>query len=782
MIDFKDNIFYISTDNTSYIFEITKFGHPENIYYGNKIPYGNIESLKTKRNILHGSSVLYSEDDDAYCLDAIPLEYSGTGKGDYRHNPVEIRMPDSSFVSDFIYKKHNIYEGISKMKTLPSAYGKEDECQTLELTFEDDINRVELKMYYTVFYKTNVITRFVALKNNNENSLSIRKLMSFMLDINIPNPSMLKLSGGWIKEAHVDKIQLHRGLYVNQSITGSSSNRHNPGIIIYSGETSEDYGICYGFNLVYSGNHYEAADVDSNGFLRVMGGINPYCFEWILEKGEEFETPQAVLTFSSFGFNGLSKNFHDFVNNHIVRGEFKNNIRPVLLNGWEAFFFKYNHRKLFKLAKRGKKLGMELFVLDDGWFGNRDNDKAGLGDYNVNKKKFPRGLSTFSKKLKKAGLDFGIWVEPEMVNEDSNLFREHPEYAVRVPGRTPALGRNQMVLDLCNPKVRDYIVENAGKVMDESGVKYVKWDMNRHISDMYSCELTCQGMFFHRYILGLYDVLDRIFTKRPHILLESCSSGGNRFDLGMLVFSPQIWASDDTDPIERLKIQKGLSYFYPLSCIGAHVSSSPHQQTLRSTPLSTRFNVAAFGNLGYELDLKYLSFIQKKEIKRQISFYKANRDIFQYGTFYRFDKKKNSRENFLCVSPDKKAAVAGNFQILASAGEGNDFLPLKGLERNRTYNVRTLEKGLSIKNFGSLINHILPFKIKPDGLIIRTVDKFFQMTDCVEEYTACGTVLNQGIKLNNQFIGTGYNKNIRMTGDFGSDIYFIHQPTNQPTN
>ncbi len=778
MIEYKDKIFFLSTENTSYIFGITKFGHPENIYYGNKIPFGNIDSLRTKRSIAMGSSVLYSSTDDTYCLDTIPLEYSGTGKGDYRHYPVEIRMPDSSFVSDFIYKKHNIYEGISKMTTLPFSTGQNDECDTLEIIFEDEVNQVELKMNYTVFNGTNVITRNIVLKNNNEKSLSIRKLMSFMLDLNIPNASMLKLSGGWIKEAHIDKMPLSRGLYVNESITGASSNRHNPGIIIHQDSTSEDYGAAYGFNLIYSGNHYEAVDVDGNGFIRVMAGINPYCFEWILEKDEEFETPQAVLTFSSSGFNGLSKNFHDFINNHIVRGEYKNSVRPVLLNGWEAFFFKYNQRKLLNLAQQGKKLGIELFVLDDGWFGDRNNDKAGLGDYNVNKKKFPAGLSAFSKKLKKEGLDFGLWVEPEMINEDSNLFREHPEYTVRVPGRNPALGRNQMVLDLCNRNVRDYIVENVGIILDEANVKYVKWDMNRHISDMYSSSIPCQGMFFHKYIIGLYDVLSRIFTQRPHILLESCSSGGNRFDLGMLVFSPQIWASDDTDPIERLKIQKGLSYFYPLSCIGAHVSSSPHQQTLRATPLSTRFNVAAFGNLGYELDLKYLSFIQKKEIKKQISFYKSNRNILQYGTFYRFNKTGEFQENFMCVSRDRQTAVAGNFQILARAGEGNDLLPLRGLEDDCTYTVKTLEKGLSVKNFGSLINHILPFKIKPDGFIIRTVDKFFQMTDCVEEFTATGKVLNEGIRLNTQFIGTGYNKNVRMTGDFGSNLYFIHQTGN----
>ena len=773
MIEYIDNIFFISTLNTSYIFQITKFGHPESIYFGNIIPDRNIDSFRTKRNIAYGSSVLYSEKDETYCLDSIPLEYSGTGKGDYRHSPVEIRMPDSSFVCDFIFKKHNIYEGTSKMSTLPTVSGEDDECDTLELIFEDGLNNVELRMYYVVFNKSNVITRYTILKNNNEKSLSVRKLMSFMLDLNIPDASMLKLSGGWIKEAHIDKIPLSRGLYVNESTTGASGNRHNPGIIIYTDFTSENYGSAYGFNLIYSGNHYEAVDVDGNGFIRIMGGINPYCFEWILEGGEEFETPQAVLTFSSSGFNGISKNFHGFINNHIVRGEYKNRTRPVILNSWEAFFFKYNHKKLLKLARRGKKLGMELFVLDDGWFGNRDNDKSGLGDYNVNRKKFPYGLSKFSKKLNRMGLDFGIWFEPEMINKDSNLFREHPEYVVRVPGRIPVLGRNQMVLDLCNRDVRDYIVENVGKVLDEAGIKYVKWDMNRHISDMYSSSIKCQGMFFHQYIIGLYEVLDRIFAKRPHILLESCSSGGNRFDLGMLVFSPQIWASDDTDPIERLKIQKGLSYFYPLSCIGAHVSSSPHQQTLRSTPLSTRFNVAAFGNLGYEMDLKYLTFIQKKEIKKQISFYKSNRNILQYGTFYRFNKTREFQENFMCVSSDRKAAVAGNFQILAKAGEGNDFLPLSGLENNLTYKVRTLGKGLSIKNFGSLINHILPFKIKPDGFIIRTVDKFFQMKDCVEEYTATGNALHEGIRLNNQFIGTGYNKNIRMMGDFGSDLYII---------
>jgi alpha-galactosidase len=445
----------------------------------------------------------------------------------------------------------------------------------------------------------------------------------------------------------------------------------------------------------------------------------------------------------------------------------------VLVNNWEATFFKFNQRSLLRLARRASRLGVELFVLDDGWFGKRNDDHAGLGDYSVNKKKLPRGLKFFAERIKKKGMLCGLWFEPEMENEDSDLFRAHPEYAVCTPGKNPALGRNQLVLDLCNPEVRDYIVNSVGRILDEADISYVKWDMNRHISDAYSPLLENQGEFFHRYIMGLYDVLERIFRPRPHILLESCASGGNRFDLGMLCYSPQVWASDDTDPIERLEIQGGLSYLYPLSTMGAHVSEAPHQQTLRDTPLTTRFNVSCFGCLGYELDLKYLTLVERKEIKEQIAFYKEHRKTFQYGTFSRLQAQKSNKVHWQCASVEGSEAVAGFFQAQANASEGYDFLPLAGFDPNSRYSVRTRPQSLFIKRFGGLVKHILPVSLNPGGLILRTIGRFYRLTDCVESYECSGGMLNLGLRLNNQFIGSYYNEHTRLLGDFGSNMYVI---------
>jgi alpha-galactosidase len=462
------------------------------------------------------------------------------------------------------------------------------------------------------------------------------------------------------------------------------------------------------------------------------------------------------------------------VNNRIVPEVWQGKERPVLYNSWEPCFFKYNQRKLLHLARLSKKLGMELFVLDDGWFEGRDNDTAGLGDYAPNKRKFPGGLGKFAGKIKKLGLGFGIWFEPEMVNENSNLFRAHPEWAVRQKNREPSLGRNQLTLDLCNPAVRDYIVESVGKILDETGACYVKWDMNRHTSDFWSDHIASQGEFFHRYILGLYDVLRRIFTPRPHILLESCSSGGNRFDLGMLSFSPQIWTSDCTDPAVRLNIQGGLSYLYPQSAMGAHVSDAPHQQTLRDTPLSTRYNAACFGCLGYEMDLRFLSPVEKKEVKEQIAFYKEYRKILQYGIFERLpvpSSKNINKTVWLCRG--EKDAVSGFFQTQAGAGGEPDMIRIPGLESEAVYNVATRPQRLFIKRFGGLVKHLLPVTLNPDGFILKTVNRIYALIDCVENYACKGSVLAAGILLNNQFMGSPYNDRTRLLGDYGSSLYTI---------
>ena len=775
MIEFKDGLFRLTTENTSYWFRVTAFGHLEHIYYGPILKEQPPDALALKRTAAIGTSVCYDESDPTYCLDNLCLEWSGIGKGDFRHSPAEIKMPDGSFNCDFKYVSHRIIDGFMPLKTLPSAYGTETECSTVEITLKDESNDVYLIMYYTVYEKTNVITRRVVLENRNDKPLVIRRLMSLMLDLPDRNFNFVTFDGGWIKEANRHERPLEYGMFVNSSTTGTSSNRHNPGFLLAERGAAEQHGYVYGFNLIYSANHYGAVEMSNHRLVRVNLGINPHCFEWVLNRDESFETPEAVMTFSERGFNGVSHNFHDFINNNIVRGDWKGKERPVVINTWESFFFKYNERKLLGLARRAKKLGIELFVLDDGWFGNRNDDNAGLGDYTVNPKKFPGGLARFAEKIRKMGLEFGLWFEPEMINIDSELYRSHSEYAVTTPGKKPALGRNQLVLDLCNSDVRDYIVENVGRILDQTKASYVKWDMNRHISDAFSICIQNQGEFFHRYVMGLYDILGRIFNKRPHILVESCSSGGNRFDLGMLCYSQQIWASDNTDPIERLKIQKGLSYLYPLSAIGAHVSDSPHQQTLRNSPLSTRFNAACFGCLGYEMDLKYLSSVEIKEIKRQIEFYKRYRRTFQYGRFYRFLLQKDNKVHFECLAEDGREAIAGFFQTLVSPSESYDFLPLSGLDPNSRYTVKTYPQSLFLKTFGGLVKHIMPFTLNPDGFLLRTANKYYALSDCVEEYEGFGDMLMAGIKLSNQFMGSHYNNKTRLLGDFGSNLYVIEK-------
>lgn len=775
MISFENDVFRLDTQESSYWFHITKYGHLEHVFYGPRLNNQDIEGLIVKRSATYGSCVSYTQEDLTYCLDNMCLEWSGTGCGDYRQSPIEAKMPDGTFISDFVYVSHEVIVGAAEMETLPCAYGAPDECQTLAVTLEDKSNAVSLILYFTVFEKTNVIARRAVVKNSNNTPLVIRRIMSMSVDLPDKGYKLVTFDGGWIKEAHKHERPINYGIYINSSTTGASSNRHNAGFLIAQKDANENYGEVYGFNLIYSGNHFALAELSNCDLLRVQQGINPHCFEWTLHKDEAFETPQAVLTFSNKGYNGMSANFHDFINNNIVRGEYKNAERPVLLNNWEACFFKFTQSKLLRLSRQAKRLGVELFVLDDGWFGNRNTDTAGLGDYAINRKKLPWGMAHFAEKIEKQGLKFGLWFEPEMVNEDSDLFRAHPEYAVKTPGKHSTMGRNQLVLDLCNKDVRDYIVKNVTNILDSAKISYVKWDMNRHISDAFSPTLSNQGEFYHKYIMGLYDILRQIFYARPHILLESCSSGGNRFDLGMLCFSPQVWTSDDTDPVERLDIQQGISYLYPLSTMGAHVSEAPHQQTLRNTPLSTRFNAAAFGCLGYELDLKYLTPAQKREVKSQIAYYKQHRRTLQYGRFYRFDAKKDNKVHWQCVSKDLRESIAGFYQTRARASEGYDFLPLTGLDEQNLYYVKTRPQNLYISQFGRLVKHILPVQLNPDGPILRFINRHYALPDCTESYEGCGDMLNFGLRLNNQFMGSYYNTQTRLLSDFGSNLYTVEK-------
>ena len=783
MISYLGGEFRLESINSAYWFRVTRFGHLEHVYYGRRL--GADESMEThalKRTAQTGSSVLYDPSDDTYSLDTLLLEWSGIGKGDYRETPAEICMPDGTFTADFRYVSHTITDGATTMQGLPTAQADGGVCQTLCVELLDESNAVTLSLYYTVFEETDVITRRAVLTNGHLNPLTIHKLLSMMVDLPNDGFRLITLDGAWIKEAHAHERRVTPGTHINRSITGASSNRHNPGFILAAEGTRENDGEAYGINLIYSGNHYGAVELTAFDTVRVGVGINPHCFHWTLACGETFETPEAVLCFSGDGLNGLSQRFHQFVNRHIVRGDWQGKERPIVLNNWEAHFFRFTRGKLLRLARRAKQAGVELFVLDDGWFGARNHDKAGLGDYTVNRRKLSRGLSEFADRIHRMGMKFGLWFEPEMVNPDSDLYRAHPEYALATPNKTPAMGRNQLALDLCNPAVRDYIVTQVTQILDTCAIDYVKWDYNRHLSDACSPCLTNQGEFFHRYVLGLYDVLERIFRPRPHILLESCSSGGNRFDLGMLCYSPQIWASDDTDPIERLKIQGGLSLLYPPSTMGAHVSEAPHQQTLRDTPLSTRFHVAAFGCLGYELDLKYLSPVERREVMEQIAFYKQYRRVFQYGTFWRGEQDKANQVVWHGVDETKAVAVSALIQEQTGAAQGFDRLRVPGLEASRRYRVTTRAQRLFLKRFGGLVKHILPFALAPDGFALRLAGRHYSLRDCVETYESSGAGLKEGVMLNNQFIGSQYRTNIRLLGDYGSNLYVTEALDTKPDN
>ena len=548
-ITYDKGLFHLRTEHSSYLFRVTPQGQLEHLHYGAPVRDADAEALALKRTMPYGDSVLYPGGGAAYCLDVLPLEWSGAGRGDYRPSPVEFVTDSGSWTADFEYVGHTITPGSTETRCdLPTAYGGD---MTLAVLLRDEAADAELRLYYPTYPDEDVITRRAELVCTGA-GLSIRKLMSLSLDLAERDLKMTTFTGNWIREAHRHDAAVE-GTLINESRTGFSSNRANPGFILSERAADERRGRVWGFNLVYSGNHMSCVSADPRGTVRVMSGISPDRFEWRLGTGESFETPEAVMCFSAEGLGGMSRAMHDFVNRHIVRGPWAGRGRPVLVNAWEGFMFDFDARRLLSVARRAKAMGAELFVMYDGWFIVRDDDTGGLGDYEPDAKKLPEGVSGLAREVKKLGLGFGIWVEPEAVSPKSRLYAAHPDWAITEPGREPVYGRNELLLDLTRGEVRDYLVDSVTRLLDSAEISYVKWDMNRQMAGV-------GGAYSHRYILGLYEVLHRVFDARPDILFESCSSGGNRFDLGMLCFSPQIWASDDTDPIERLDIQRGLSY------------------------------------------------------------------------------------------------------------------------------------------------------------------------------------------------------------------------------
>ena len=747
MIECKDGIFHLKNHALSCVLRIDRYGLLEQVHFGAPVRTEDVEALSPQPGLGWGGSLLLNDKDTGSCVDAMALAWSGSGRGDFRESPLE--MDGAS--TDFQYVNHRVLtEPPATESGLPRSHGK---GETLEITMEQRFAR--LKLYFTL-YET-AMTRFAVLENTGERAIEVHKLMSFSMDL-YGSYTMTTFNGGWIAEMQRCEACVGMSRVVNESATGASSNQHNPGFLLSEDGATEESGRVYGFNLIYSGNHYGSAQLSQQGFTRVMQGISPSNFCQRLQPGERFETPEAVLCCSGGGFGGLSARMHKFVQEHIVPEHWKDKERPVLYNSWEGCMFDFNQGRLMDLAHRAKKLGCELFVLDDGWFGKRSNDLAGLGDYNVNLKKLPQGLAGLAQKINKLGMEFGLWFEPESVNEDSDLYRAHPDWALTDSFST-VYGRHQLLLDLTKQEVRDYIVENVSNVLDSANITYVKWDMNRHS--------VAVGAKAHGYILGLYEVLRRIFGPRPHILLESCSSGGNRFDLGMLCFGPQVWCSDNTDPISRLEIQGNLSYLYPQSTFGAHVSAAPHAQTLRNTPLTTRGNVAFFGCLGYELDLKHLAEVEVQEIRHQIELYKTYRRLFQFGSFRRM---KNGWQVSL-----EGVTAAGVFHGLVGAAPGYEQLRIKGLDAGKIYQLRTRAQKIRVGQFAHLLKHVVPVKINPEGAALRTADRHLGLEDGVEGYRVSGAALQSGILLLPLFRGTGYDKNQRTQGDYGSNLYIIEE-------
>ena len=756
MITVKHGVFHLQNEKNSYLFRV-RDGFLEHLHFGARVSASDADALAVQPGCGWGDSTLYREDSNANCMDIFPLEWSGCGRGDYRESPLELLQNATPISTDFRYT------GCEALKTpLPSVLPASRGQTVLAVYLEDKAAKLRLTLLYGVL--PTVFTRRAILENFSDTPVSIQKFMSTCTDI--PGDwTMHTFSGGWIAEMQHTKTPVTMARSCLESTTGASSSRANPGFLLAAPDATETSGTVCGFNLLYSGSHYLSAQKSLQGLTRIMQGISPSNFSWQLAPGGRFETPEAVMAWSDAGFGGVTDCFGRYVNETLIPPYWRNRPRPIVYNSWEGCMFDFTEAKLLRLGKAAKQLGCELFVLDDGWFGKRDSDTSSLGDYSVNPKKLPNGLKSLGEKLNAIGLQFGLWFEPESVSPDSDLYRKHPDWALHDSlGREDLLGRHQLLLDLTKPDVRDYIVESVGKVLDSAPISYVKWDMNRH-----SCAL---GAKQHEFVLGLYDVLRRIFEPRPEILLESCSSGGNRFDCGMLFFSPQIWCSDNTDPVERLRIQQSLSYLYPPSCFGTHVSASPHAQTLRATPLSTRGNISMFGCLGYELDLTELLPVELTEIRAQIEFYKAHRRTLQYG---RFTRDKTDSGGTIWQAQTEEETVAGVFHGIQSAAPGYERLHVAGLDAQTQYQLDSRPQLLRVGDFGSLLRHVLPVKLNPNGLAVQTADSYYKMYDGQQTVTASGAAYSAGIMLAPRFSGTGYNADGRMQGDFGSNVYFVRE-------
>lgn len=703
--------FHLFNDDISYIMTVLPNNHLGQLYFGKKIHHKDDFSYLLEMS--DRPMAVYPNEDlhGKVSLTQTKQEYAEFGTGDFRYPAVQIKQHNGSVVTDFCYKSHTIIDGKPKLQDLPATYVEnDDEAKTLIVTLEDKVTGVEIDLLYTIFAKGGIIARSVKFTNNGSEAVHLMRAMSICMDLPDMNYEWLQFSGTWAKERHLKVRKLEQGITAIDSMRGHSSNDQNPFIIIKRPTADEFQGEAIGFSFVYSGNFLAQAEVDTQDVTRITMGINPATFDWKLEAKETFQTPEVVMVYTDKGLNALSQTYHNLYRHRLSRGYWRDKARPILINNWEATYFNFTEDRLVEIATKAKECGVELFVLDDGWFGKRTSDRAGLGDWFVNKNRLPDGIKGVSEKIEALGMKFGLWIEPEMANMDSDLYRAHPDWILHVPQRNVSEGRHQYVLDFSRKEVVDYIFSMLDKVISNAKISYIKWDMNRSITECYSVALPAdrQGEVYHRYILGVYDLYTRLTTKFPKILFESCSSGGARFDPGMLYFAPQAWTSDDTDAVERLKIQYGTSFCYPVSSMGSHVSVIPNHQTFRNVPLHTRANVAYFGTFGYELDLNKLTDEEQAEVKAQVAFMKQYREVIQYGTFYRLSSPfENNVTAWMVVSEDKKTALVGWYRVLNGAIVPYSRISLKGLNPDFCYlqeNNQQKYYGDELMNVGLLID------------------------------------------------------------------------------
>lgn len=683
----KDGIFYLETENTLYQMKADEYGVLLHLWYGKKTDC-NMDYLLDYPDVGFAGNVYDVDNCRTYSLNTLPLEYGTAGTGDYRVPAISVTHGDGSTALDLRYQEHKILKGKYSIPGLPAVYAGEEEAETLEIILKDTATDIRVILKYGILENQDVITRSVVIINDGEMPVKINRAHSFSMDMPYGDWEWMHFHGRHAMERQVERVPLLHGVQESGSTRGTSSHQQNPSVLLCEKNCTETSGYCMGAVLMYSGGFQTQVELDQLNQTRIVMGIHPDTFCWTLNGGESFYTPEVILSCSDEGMDKLSGRFHRVIREHVCRGKYKMTERPVLINNWEATYFDFDEEKIFNIAKQASELGVDMMVLDDGWFGKRDSDSTGLGDWFVNEDKIKGGLEKLVKRINGLGMKFGIWFEPEMISEESNLYKEHPDWAIQIPGRKPMRGRYQLVLDMTRQDVRDYLYRQISNVLDCANVEYIKWDMNRSISDWYSPGLSSdrQSEMPHRYVLGLYELLERLTTDYPDVLFEGCSGGGGRFDAGMLYYCPQIWCSDDTDAYERTKIQYGTSFFYPISTVGSHVSAVPNHQTGRLTPLETRAVTAMAGSFGYELDLNTLSEEEKAEVAEQIVRFKKYGLLIHNGSYHRLSNPMEDKfAIWSFVSEDKKQVLVHGMIFRTEANMLRYPVRLRGLDAAKKY-------------------------------------------------------------------------------------------------